>query len=131
MNRDWKDALERRDLATIDALSGLDGNLNARDEHGQTGLMNAARRGDADVVELLVSRGADLNVAAKYGLTALMLAVVNGHTQVAHLLVQAGADVSCKGTGAPGFAGKTAQDLARARGQDEVIALLQQRSGTK
>ena len=42
-------------------------------------------------------------------------------------LIMAGADVSLQGTGAPGFAGKTALDLARARQQQEVVALLEER----
>ena len=41
-----------------------------------------------------------------------MLAIVAGHKEVARLLAKAGADLSLRGTGAPGFADKTAFDLA-------------------
>src|SRR5207248_8244131 len=64
---------------------------------------------------LLIVQGAALDHTAKYGLSALMLAAVRGHTDVVSRLIDAGADVSLRGTGAPGFAGKTALDLATAR----------------
>jgi ankyrin repeat protein len=77
--------------------------------------MLAAHRGQGEIAALLVGAGADLNVAAKHNLTALMLAIVAGHAAVARALIRAGADLDVRGTGAPGFAGKTAYDLAVAR----------------
>ena len=100
--------------------------IDARDQHGQTALMNASRDGRTAVVRLLVDRGAALNNAAKYGLTAIMLAVVGGHEDVVRILVEAGADLEVRGTGAPGFFGRTALDLAEAidsRTMVEVIRL--------
>ena len=85
--------------------SGAD--IDARDEHGQTALMLAAREGRAQSAAWLVGHGATLDVTAKYGLSALMLAVVNGHVDVVRTLVRAGANLELQGTGAPGFAGKT------------------------
>ena len=76
------------------------------------------------MVELLVEHRANLDVTAKFGLSALMLAIVAGHAEIAELLVRAGADVSLRGSGAPGFAGKTAGDLALARGMLELAARL-------
>ena len=49
-----------------------------------------------------------------------MLALVAGHGEVAGVLAKAGADLSLRGTGAPGFAGKTACDLAVERGMLEL-----------
>ena len=80
--------------------------------------MNAARDGHAAVVRLLVDRGAQVNHTAKYGLTALMLAVIRSHVDVVRVLVDAGADLQVKGTGAPGFHGKTALDLAEGLGSE-------------
>lgn len=94
--------------------SGVD--VNAKDRHGQTAIMLAAHRGHLEAVRLLLRHGADLNVTAKYGLSALMLAIVGGHEGVARELAKAGADRTLRGTGAPDFAGKNAQDLARVRG---------------
>jgi uncharacterized protein len=51
-----------------------------------------------------------------------MLAVVAGHAGLARTLVRAGADLAVRGTGAPGFAGKTAYDLAVARDMMELYA---------
>jgi len=52
------------------------------------------------------------------------LALVAGHARVALLLAGAGADLSLRGTGAPGFAGKTAYDLAVERDMPELSAAL-------
>jgi ankyrin repeat protein len=116
MDASWKDAVTRGDAARIRLLleGGMD--ANARDRHGQTGLMLAAHAGHGAVVDVLLAHGASLDVTAKFGLSALMLAVVAGHTDIARALAHAGADRTLKGSGAPGFAGKTAGDLAAARG---------------
>ena len=57
-----------------------------------------------------------------------MLAVVRGHGDVVRVLTDAGANVSLRGTGAPGFAGKTALDFAVARNDLEMVALLRARA---
>ena len=51
-----------------------------------------------------------------------MLAVIGSHDEIAQMLVRAGADTSIKGTGAPGFAGKTAADLAEETGATKLAA---------
>ena len=122
MRSDWRDAIDRDDAAAAADLLDAGAEVNARDEYGQTGLMNAARDGRTAVARLLVGRGADLDVAAKYGLTALMLAVLRSHIEIVRILVDAGADLDARGTGAPGFHGKTALDLAR---ELESIALIE------
>ena len=86
--------------------------------------MLAAHAGHREVVETLIAHRANLNITAKFGLSALMLAIVAGHAEVARLLAKAGADLSLRGTGAPGFAGKTAYDLAVERGMLELSAEL-------
>lgn len=124
MHREWKVAVESAALVAIDTQLALGADINARDEHGQTALMTAARDGHASVVRFLAGRGADLNHHAKYGLTALMIAVIRGHAEVVRVLVEAGADLTPAGTGAPGFHGKTAAALARDRGDEAVLKLL-------
>ena len=123
----WKQAVTRGDVDTLRRLLASGVPVDARDEHGQTGLMLAAHRGHSDVVAALVAAGADLNVTAKYHLSALMLAVIGEHADVARLLARAGADLGIQGSGAPGFAGKTAYDLALARGMHELRADLEPR----
>jgi ankyrin repeat protein len=126
MNKEWLQATSEGNVGKIRALLAGGQNVDARDEHGQTALMNAARLGHEQVIQVLVDSGADLNATAKYNLTALMLAIINGHTQIAELLVKAGADVAVRGTGPPGFSGKTALDLALERDLTEIAAALRQ-----
>lgn len=107
-------------------LADAGADLDAKDRYGQTALMLAARHGRTAMVQLLLERGAARDVTAKYGLSALMLAVVNRHIEVVRALVDAGADLSKRGSGAPGFFGKTALDLARGQGDETMAALIEQ-----
>ena len=124
MDGDWHDTIVRGDVAALEARLHAGADVDARDRHGQTGLMLAAHHGHEDVVAVLVAAGAALDVSAKYGLSALMLAIVAGHEACARRLADAGADRTLRGNGAPGFAGKTAADLAAARGWTELAARL-------
>jgi ankyrin repeat protein len=120
----WERAAHAGDT---DALSsGLEAgeDIDARDRYGQTALMIAARYGHDDAVRWLVEHGAALDHTAKYRLSALMLAVVNGHRDIARVLVGAGADVTLRGSGAPGFAGKTAFDLAPRWDDEDLLRAL-------
>jgi len=116
----WEDAVRWGDADIVrDLLSrGID--PNARDCYGQTGLMLATHAGHRAAVQLLIDHGANLNLTAKFGLTAVMLAVIAGHKEIAQALARAGADLTLRGTGAPGFAGKTAADLAAVRGWNDL-----------
>lgn len=116
----WEEAVRRGDADVMRDLLSRGINPNARDPHGQTGLMLAAHAGHVTAVQLLVDHGVDLNVTAKFGLSAVMLAVTAGHKEIARVLARAGADLRLRGTGAPGFAGKTAADLAGARGWNDL-----------
>ena len=118
----WEHAVTSGDVAAVAHLLRSGAHLDAQDRYGQTALMLAAHHGHADVVATLIDAGAHLDVTAKFGLSALMLAVVAGHGECARLLAHAGANRMLVGTGAPGFAGKTAYDLAVARGMTELYA---------
>jgi ankyrin repeat protein len=124
MNPAWEDAAKSGDVEAARALlqSGVD--INALDRYGQTALMVAAHGGHESLVEMLIEHGADLNVTAKYHLSALMLAVIAGHAGIARRLARAGTDRTLQGSGAPGFAGKTAYDLARERQMAELYTEL-------
>ncbi|MBI4807393.1 MAG: ankyrin repeat domain-containing protein [Nitrosomonadales bacterium] len=124
MDASWEKAVSRGDAQTARTLLAQGTDVDSRDRFGQTALMLAAHGGQREVVELLLAHRANLNVTAKFGLSALMLAIVAGHTEIAVLLVRAGADQSLRGGGAPGFAGKTAYDLATERGMQELSAIL-------
>jgi ankyrin repeat protein len=120
MTAEWRQATEQGDLAAIARLLDSGSDIDARDERGQTALMNAARDGRTEVVRLLAAGGARLDHTAKFGLTALMLSVIRDQVDTARVLIDAGADLSVRGTGAPGFHGKTARDLAMERDSEPM-----------
>jgi ankyrin repeat protein len=125
MGTDWDRAARAGDVTLLGRLLDEGAEINALDRYGQTALMLAAKAGHAPAVRLLVTRGAALDHTAKYRLSALMLAVINDRPEVVEVLVTAGADRGLRGSGAPGFHGLTALDLARARGSDVMVALLE------
>jgi uncharacterized protein len=124
MDAAWEGAINRGDVQDICDLLDRGADVDARDRHGQTALMLAAHAGHREVVEALIARRANVNGTAKYGLSALMLALVAGHEEVARILADAGTNLLLRGTGAPGFAGKTAYDLAVERDMRELSSAL-------
>jgi len=120
MDSVWERAVQLGDVAALRAQLRSGADVNARDRYGQTALMLASHSGNREVVKLLVEHGASLNVTAKYNVSALMLAVIAGHAGIARMLARAGADLEIRGSGAPGFAGKTAYDLAVAQDMAEL-----------
>jgi len=124
MSPDWKSAIAADDMAALQACVDAGADIDARDEHGQTAVMIAARDGRTAMVSWLIAQGADLNHTAKFNLSTLMLAVINGRDAIVGILVDAGADRSIRGSGAPGFADKTALDIAEAGNRAIMVALL-------
>lgn len=116
MNAAWEKAIKSDDVQSVLDLLERGEDVDALDSFGQTALMLAAHAGQREAVEILITYRANFNITAKFGLSALMLAIVAGHAEIARLLAKAGADISLRGTSAPGFAGKTAYDLAVERG---------------
>ena len=125
MTREWEQALREGDVAAVTRMLHAGADVDAKDKYGQTGVMLAAIHGHAEIIRLLAGRGAALDHTAKYRLTALMLAVIRNHSDAARALVEVGADTTLRGSGAPGFYGKTALELARERGNTPLIQLLQ------
>ena len=131
MEKDWEQAIERGDSEWIRNIlehtadeKARQALINSRDQHGQTGLMVAAARCHSKVARLLIENKAELNHTAKYHLSALMLAAINRHAEIVQLLVAAGAEREIRGSGAPGFAGLTALELAEQAGFEEIAAQL-------
>jgi ankyrin repeat protein len=114
MNREWQEANNHADLEKVRLLIHEGGDINSKDGHGQTALMNAAHAGQVELVRLLIEMGADLNVTAKYRLSALMLS-----------LIADPADLNIQGSGS--FFRYTAFSLAEHRGHRDIAALLQQK----
>ncbi len=121
---DWEQAAKNGDVQTLRAMLRRGQNIDALDGFGSTALMRAAHAGREEAVGLLVAEGAGLDHTAKFHLSALMLAVIAGHRRVARLLVRAGADLTIQGSGAPGFAGQDAADLAEQTGDSRLAAYI-------
>jgi len=121
---EWERAVRTGDRDSLRRLHVAGADVNARDQYGQTGLMIAAREGRPEIVRALLEAGAALDHTAKDRLSAVMLAVLNGHAEIVQLLTEAGADLTIQGSGAPGFAGKTALDLAEAQERADLTAIL-------
>lgn len=121
MDAAWEQTVRSGDAVAAGELLQAGADVNARNRHGQTALMIAAKNGHIELIKVLLAAGADCNVTAKYNLNALMLAVLNGHEEVAKLLAQAGTQLGQQGSGAPGFSGKTAYDLAADRNMQTLL----------
>ena len=111
----------------VEALLQLGCDPSAPNPGGTTALMWAARWGRGGIVGALLEHGgAELDAADNDGVTALMGVALKGQAAVAAQLVEAGADATLRATGGDEWEGKTALEIAEARGHAEVAALLRQ-----
>ncbi|MEW6426975.1 MAG: ankyrin repeat domain-containing protein [Thermodesulfobacteriota bacterium] len=69
------------------------GDIDGRDEHGQTALILASMGGHIEAAEVLLDHGADPNAQRNDGRTALLAAAEQGHPDLVAILQQAGADM--------------------------------------
>jgi ankyrin repeat protein len=120
VDEEWERAARQGDSQSLAAQIAAGADVNALDRFGQSALMLTAQRGHLEAVQVLIRSRADLNKTAKFGMSAIMLAVVNQHESVARALADAGANLQLVGSGAPGFAGKTAAQLARDAGLEAL-----------
>lgn len=65
-------------------------NVNAKDRHGHTPLIEAAKGGDLEAVKDLLHRGAEVDAQSEKGKTALHYAAANGHVEVVKELLTHG-----------------------------------------
>jgi ankyrin repeat protein len=85
-------AAERGDPVQLaQLLISYGGEVNAKDNHGETPLHFACLAGNVAIAKLLISKGADLNAADSEGSTPLDKAILFNHSQLAGLLVTEGA----------------------------------------
>ncbi|MDD9901902.1 MAG: ankyrin repeat domain-containing protein [Alphaproteobacteria bacterium] len=91
-------------LKLIDA--GAD--VNVKNKHGRTALMEAVEHNQVNFVEKLLLKGADVNACDTIGVTSLMYAAAAGYLEITRFLLEKGADVE-----AVSKVGSTAADYAR------------------
>jgi uncharacterized protein len=117
------------DVPTLRAALALGcraGNVTSR--YDGTALIAAAHLGHVEVVRTLIGAGAPLDHVNNLGWTAVIESIVLGnggasHTETLKLLVEAGANVNL-----PDREGRTPFVLARARGYDAMVKIIQQAS---
>jgi len=85
-----------RDAQTVEFLLSHGADIEAKEVHGQTPLMWAAKRGNLEVSNVLIKHGARLGTKDKMGWTALEFAQCLSHTNVVALLAAKGAAPSRK-----------------------------------
>ena len=91
-----------------------------------TALIAAAHLGHHEVVRILIEAGAPLDHVNNLGWTAVIESIVLGdggenHQKTLRHLVEAGANIAIADN-----SGRLPVDLARQRGYDEMVALLEQ-----
>ncbi len=84
------------------------------------GLWHAAKSGAVGAVRAAARRGSSLDLPDDLGETALMHAASGGHTEVVKILLLHGVD-----TNAVSSLGQTTAEIARARGNGDILALLE------
>ncbi len=75
----------------VQALLDAGADVNAKDNNGETALIQAASTGHTETVQALLDAGADVDAEGAFEMTALMWAKRKGHTEIVELLKKAGA----------------------------------------
>lgn len=113
-------AAESGDIGGVRKALKSGADVDKQDRDGWTALLFAATNNQPSVVQLLVSAGADPNIAGNQGETPLIAAVLAQDAPLVKLLLDAGADAS-----AALEDGRGALDLARKRGNQDIVRLLE------
>ena len=116
-----RNAIESRDIATINSLLESGTDVNAQDEYGQTALIIATDNDDIEIVKILLEgTNTDVNAKDKYEQTALMIATDNGDIEIVKMLLEnPNIDVNAKDEN-----GQTALMIAAQSGNTEIFKLL-------
>ncbi len=72
--------------------SGID--INSKDDHGYTALIEASKYGHYDIVKYLITSKAEIDLQGWHCYTALAFATERGHLEIAKMLIDAGANIN-------------------------------------
>ncbi|KAJ5905637.1 ankyrin repeat-containing protein [Penicillium subrubescens] len=86
----WAAVTNNPQTVRLSLASG--GNTRATNQHGQSSLWLAARRGHREIVEILLDHGADIEIRNPVGLTPLAIAAREGQCEVMKVLLDRGAN---------------------------------------
>lgn len=112
-------SLASQDLQAMQHLIKLGADPNVRSIQGATPLMNAVQSNKVQCLNLLISSGADVNARDERGFTALHRAAEMGRTEIVEILLNNEADPKVEAEG------HTPLSLARLRGEEKIVSLLQ------
>jgi uncharacterized protein len=110
-------AVERNDVAAVEALIRGGADVRAKNDFGATPLSEAALNGNIALLEKLLNAGADADSPNADGQTALMLVARTGNVAAARLLLKHGAQVNA----VERWHGQTALMWAAAQQQPEMV----------
>lgn len=89
-----KVALSEGNLTLAKSLI-VGGNVNSKNQNGETALLLAAKKSNLYITEhLLTNCAADVNVVSKTGITPLIYAVQSGNIEIVKVLITHGANVN-------------------------------------
>jgi len=114
-------ACERGCVDVVELLIQYNADVNMKDNHGNTPLMEACKHGHLDIVKILLQNGAQVDHEGRNKRTSLHEASDAGHSTIAEVLIKEGADpIPHDGTNS------TPYDLAFHKGHKKVMMVLQQ-----
>ncbi len=113
-------ALVTPDVGMLELLVANGSPVDVRSDEGATPLMTAVEANKRHATEYLLSKGADVNATDNRGYGSLHKAAEMGLKDMVKQLLQHGADVNCDAQG------HTPLSLAKARGEEEIISLLEE-----
>eukprot|EP01132_Coremiostelium_polycephalum_P002964 gene2964-3702_t len=107
-------------------LTHKDISVNEQDHQGRSALHHAAEKGYLEIVTQLLSKGSDVTIQDNDGCTPLHYAAKKEYIEIVDQLLLKGADVNKKDK-----KGCSPLHYAAEKGQEEVIIIFLERTGTK
>jgi ankyrin repeat protein len=123
LNQDFLQAASEGNPSQVQQLLDQKANIYEQDSEGRSALMFACRNGDLQMVELLLSAHTDVHMRSNKNRNALFYAIESDNPQIVKLLLEHGIEMRA----IDNESGKWYIDLAKSKGNSEIISLLQKR----